>query len=106
MANSQHTATTILASNISYAACDRPPVKLTFEEEDSYEAMCEQKSVDQAVHDYVHARRSRRTVLSTTRAVQAVREACLEAEHTDSELVEVIASAAIRAGQNISFDSD
>jgi hypothetical protein len=61
------------------------------------------KTVDEAVVGYVSSWKSDCRPLSTRDAVHAIRAAVPHAEHTDSELAELIAAAAVRAGHTIYF---
>jgi hypothetical protein len=64
------------------------------------------KTLHEAVQEYVSARLSANIPVSTGRARKAIREACPNAEHTDGEILEVIAASAVRAGCAVFFDAD
>lgn len=62
------------------------------------------RSVSTVAEAYVLARRSSSLPLSTTAAVAHLREVVPDCEHTDEELVQLVAISAIRHGGRVAFD--
>jgi len=64
-----------------------------------------QQTVEQAVQSYIALHATQTWPIATDHAVKALRDTLPDAEHTDAELAELVAAAAIRAGCPVFFAS-
>jgi hypothetical protein len=62
-----------------------------------------QQTVEQAVQSYISLHATQTWPVATNHAVTAIRNTLPDAEHTDAELAELVAAAAIRAGCPVFF---
>jgi hypothetical protein len=61
------------------------------------------QTVEQAVQSYISLHATKTWPMATDHAVRAIRGTLPDAEHTDAELADLVAAAAIRAGCPVFF---